>query len=383
MQTRRPVLASVLHLFRSLLAAPPGDAAARRRRTAAAAVLLAAASLAAVDQIFDLVQRKLIYHPQHSGFERKYAAELLTRTRKDLAGLSYEVVDMEYVVPSWFASLGLGGGLRQRAYLLMPSRADAGVRDCKRLWMVQGGNAMWSPDWLPFVTGILRQGGAQQGLCFLLLDYPGYRDNEGTPSAGSALCSGVAAVGAAVKQLAERGTFPAALGFWGHSLGCAASAQLAARLACSPPCWLLDDPSRKLRLSQPMRLVLSAPFTSIPDVGRALLVGNVRGAGPFIALAEATSRHRWDNVHSIRALAVAASRGQVPAVVHIVHGTKDEIVPVHMGRSLHRLCEAIGLHGCTFTERPGASHNDVLEEAFGEYTRLVLAVDEDRRPARM
>jgi len=122
--------------------------------------------------------------------------------------------------------------------------------------------------------------------------------------------------------------------------------------------------------------VLSAPFTSIPSMGLAIF-GGLRGAGAVIGTVASTSRHAWDNELSLRSLAKSSEKfGQVPPSVHIVHGTRDEIVPVHMGRALHLLCKELRFGGCSYTERPRAGHNDVLDEAFSELARLILAVED-------
>jgi len=228
---------------------------------------------------------------------------------------------------------------------------------------------MCSTDWLPFVLTLLQQPRCGGAHAFLLLDYPGYGDNEGQPCAGLALRSAEAGVCAALEVLGARRCTPEALGFLGHSLGCAAVLQLAAGLSSQRPCWL-----RGTRLAR--RIVLSAPFTSIPNMGLALF-GGLRGAGAVIATVASTSRHTWDNELSLRSLAKSSEKfGQVPPSVHIVHGTRDEIVPVHMGRALHLLCKELRFGACSFTERPRAGHNDVLDEAFSELARLILAVED-------
>ena len=87
-------------------------------------------------------------------------------------------------------------------------------------------------------------------------------------------------------------------------------------------------------------LVLISPYTSMVDMGRRL-------AGPAAPFAVPD---RYDNLGKL-------PRVQCPVV--ILHGTRDEVIPVTMGRTL-----ATAAPGITFVEVPEASHNDFpgLEE---------------------
>lgn len=82
---------------------------------------------------------------------------------------------------------------------------------------------------------------------------------------------------------------------------------------------------------------------------------------PLRALLAAIVPHCWDNVGAVRGAAKAGWR------LAIVHGTKDNIVPVDMGR---RLCLLAG-PPAEFLEVPSASHNDVVLVALPEYARVM------------
>lgn len=366
--------------------AAAGDFAARcrsvalGRRAAAFSVAVTAAVVVAADQFADAVQRLLIYHPPKDEVDIVRAKQQVQHARLALPKQGYQVQELDYSVPqvSWFPA----SRLKQRGFLIMPAAA-AEPQSIAKLWVIFGGNAMVATDWLTFVEALIRARGAavgatggtarQQLPAFLLLDYPGYGANEGQPCAGLALRASEAGVQAALEALRGGADASApetaavscqALAYLGHSLGAAAAAQLAARLAAKRPSWLGST-------SPVSRLVLSAPFTSIPRLGEQLL-GAITGANVVIALASTVSRHQWDNERSLRALAGANRPGDAPPEVTILHGELDEIVPVAMGRKLHGLCLDAGLRGSTLIERSQAGHNDILDEAFPDYARLVL-----------
>jgi pimeloyl-ACP methyl ester carboxylesterase len=87
-------------------------------------------------------------------------------------------------------------------------------------------------------------------------------------------------------------------------------------------------------------LVLISPYASMVDMGKQI-------AGPAANL---MVPDRYDNLSKLP---------QVAAPVVILHGTRDEVVPVTMGRAL-----AAAVPSAVFVEIPAASHNDFpgLEE---------------------
>jgi pimeloyl-ACP methyl ester carboxylesterase len=112
----------------------------------------------------------------------------------------------------------------------------------------------------------------------------------------------------------EAGVQPERLILMGRSLGSGVATELAVRHDCA-------------------LLVLISPYTSMVDMGRIV-------AGPVARLAVPD---RYDNLAKI-------TRVQCPAV--ILHGTRDGVIPVRMGRALAAAA------GIALVEVPGASHND-------------------------
>uniref|UniRef100_A0A7S2M017 Peptidase S9 prolyl oligopeptidase catalytic domain-containing protein n=1 Tax=Zooxanthella nutricula TaxID=1333877 RepID=A0A7S2M017_9DINO len=144
-------------------------------------------------------------------------------------------------------------------------------------------------------------------------------------------------------------------------MGCAAATQLAARLTSRRPAWLGGTVPAA-------RLVLSAPFTSMKDMGQVLF-GEVPGASFVLAAVARMSRHNWDNASNLQRLAFATA--DRPLSVTILHGRMDEIVPVQMGRQLFSMCKGLGLD-CRWVERAAAGHNDILDEAFAEFAQAII-----------
>ncbi len=146
-----------------------------------------------------------------------------------------------------------------------------------------------------------------------LLDYRGYGRSEGSPDEAGTYED----ARAAYRWLAARGTSPERLVLFGESLGSAVATQLATVVA-----------SRAL--------VLESPFTSVPDMARAVY--------PFLPLWPFV-RTRYDTLSKIGAL-------RVPLL--ILHGERDEVVPFAQGR---RVFEAAPEPKRFYAIR-GAGHND-------------------------
>jgi len=146
-----------------------------------------------------------------------------------------------------------------------------------------------------------------------LLDYRGYGRSEGSPDEAGTYED----ARAAYRWLAARGTSPERLVLFGESLGSAVATQLATEVA-----------SRAL--------VLESPFTSVPDMARAVY--------PFLPLWPFV-RTRYDTLSKIEAL-------RVPLL--ILHGERDEVVPFAQGR---RVFEAAPEPKRFYAIR-GAGHND-------------------------
>ncbi len=189
----------------------------------------------------------------------------------------------------------------------------------ERLWMLFGGNGMVALDWQDFLRG------ADPASGFLLVDYPGYGASTGLCSPATIRdASDGAAVALAAHLHLDDASLRARLGVVGHSLGCAAALQFAARHPLQ-------------------RAVLIAPFTSMLAMAR-LHVG-----WPLCEVLV----HRFDN----RARLAEVFAAGAPAVT-ILHGDQDEVIPVAMARALAAEFPAI-----TYIELPGGTHNGIMGSA--------------------
>jgi fermentation-respiration switch protein FrsA (DUF1100 family) len=75
-------------------------------------------------------------------------------------------------------------------------------------------------------------------------------------------------------------------------------------------------------------------------------------------------RHRFDNVVPLKTI---LSQDEIPEI-WIIHGEKDDIVPLKMGRSLAQL----DMGRIKFLEIPGASHNDIFQTPLPHCLRSAL-----------
>jgi uncharacterized protein len=201
----------------------------------------------------------------------------------------------------------------QRAFL------QGELKSPRNLWIVCGGNGTVALDWSEWI-----ETHAPRGDAWLLVDFPGYGNCEGSPSPGRIRESLRAAVPLASEAIGwSRGPDPARLRFFGHSLGGAA-------------CLIA---ATEFRIQ---RGVLLAPFTSTMDMCH-VVTGLPLG---FLVT------HRFDNEAR---LAELSARGSGEVI--ILHGTDDEVIPVAMSRKLaagHK--DVIRL-----VEIPGARHNTIQD----------------------
>lgn len=238
-------------------------------------------------------QSKLIYFP------RPYAAGVTQQWARETGGRSVE----------FQTSQG-----RQRAFL------QGNLESPRNLWIVCGGNATLALDWSGWLAGH-----APREDAWLMVDFPGYGDCQGSPNPQRIRETFRAGLPAAFQQLGwPREPDPARLRFFGHSLGGA---------AC-----LIAATDYHIQ-----RGVLVAPFTSTMDMAR-VLTGLPVG---FLV------RHRFDNKAR---LADLAARG--PGKVVILHGSHDEIIPIAMSRELARKYSGL----VALTEIPGGDHNGIASQ---------------------
>jgi len=154
---------------------------------------------------------------------------------------------------------------------------------------------------------------AELGFPYLAVDYPGYGRSGGKASE-------TALVDSAVMALEwMRQTYPGRpLVVAGWSLGAAVAMQAAVRVDVD-------------------RLVVMSPWTSLEEIGRTHFPGWL--VGMFVS-------------ESYDSLGVAP-KVTVPALV--VHGTRDEIIPIAHGRRI-----AASLPDARWVEVDGAGHTDLL-----------------------
>ncbi len=258
--------------------------------------------------ILFLVQRFLIYHP------RQYAVAPHALLREHLAAGTAHILEFDV------------DGKKQLAYLFLneasPPSAPFGV--------FFGGNGSLALDWLDLVEVVLP---CTRGI--LLVEYPGYGNNEGRPTRKAIGAVSVMAFEKAAHQVGVAPESLASCSFvMGISLGCAAALEFATGYPVP-------------------RAVLLAPFTSLLDMAR-------RVVGWPLCL---TLLDRFDNVAALRRII----RARPDFHVLLFHGDADDVVPVTMSREL----KALFPEQVTYTEIPGADHVTVLDLAFPEIRKWV------------
>ena len=150
------------------------------------------------------------------------------------------------------------------------------------------------------------------GVDIVLVDYRGYGLSEGTPEETGLYVDGLAIYDATIR----RGFDPERLLLFGRSLGAAVAVEVA-----------LNRPAAGL--------VLETPFRSVRAMARSMY--------PFVP--SFLIRTRLDNEGKI-------SQIRMPKL--ILHGDRDNLVPISHGRTLFELA----LPPKRFFAIPGASHND-------------------------
>lgn len=244
-----------------------------------------------------LFQHQLIYHPRKD--RPTYREKLPTHT-----------VELKYQTSQ---------GRQQCFYV--PQR-DSTLQMPARIWVMFPGNASLALDWLEFLA--VAPDGSD---AFLLIDYPGYGECEGSASPESTQESAEHAVVALAGALnMGRETLDKRLNVVGLSIGCATALKFAVRHPIE-------------------HAVLIAPFTTLREESRRMV------GFPLCYLL----LHNYDNRTR---LAELASR-QSPPTVTIFHGSADSTIPPAMGRELAALFPKM----IDFHEVPGADHNSILSVA--------------------
>jgi len=215
---------------------------------------------------------------------------------------------------------------RQRAFL------QGNLKGPRNLWIFCGGNGTLALDWSEWL-----EAHAPPGDAWLLVDFPGYGDCEGSPTPGRIRESLGVVVPRAVQEIGWKHADPARLRFFGHSLGGAACLLAASDF-------------------QIQRGVLLAPFTSTMDMGHhttGLPVG-------FLV---------WHRFNNEARLAEISAHGTGKVI--ILHGTEDESIPVWMGRRLAERHKDIVL----LREIPGGRHNTFQKTHSNEVATALREVE--------
>ncbi|MDF1752292.1 MAG: alpha/beta fold hydrolase [Verrucomicrobiales bacterium] len=188
-----------------------------------------------------------------------------------------------------------------------------------RIWLLFGGNASVALDWLPLISFAPESRDA-----YLLFDYPGYGESEGRPERKLIQrCVDELARTLCLRYQIETSDIGNRFFVMGHSLGCAVALETAAR--------------HRIKKG-----ILISPFTSVQHMGEMMV-------GKFL------SRFAADKFDNIRSLQRISQSGH-DACFDIIHGDRDEIIPLEMAQRLHQQ----SLDQTRLWEIPNANHNDII-----------------------
>jgi fermentation-respiration switch protein FrsA (DUF1100 family) len=195
--------------------------------------------------------------------------------------------------------------------------------------------ATWS---LPWAREVARRTGAN----VLVAEYRGYAGLSGRPTYAGSKLDARAAYEYARKTL---GATPERTVIYGHSLGSAIGVELADEI-------------------KPRALLLEAPFTSARAMATRL------GVPGILPLWRAISRVHYDTRTHVAEL-------DVP--VWVVHGDRDMVTPVQMGREVFQAARRKG----ELLILEGVGHNDVVEsgaERYWDWLARGMGAEREERP---
>lgn len=247
-------------------------------------------------------QRKLIYYP------RKYDASYIARLPKNIIKIPYSTIDgrqMAFYVP-----------LSEN-----PNKPPAS------LWVLFGGNAMRALDWLDVIEKF-----PKADIGFLLIEYPGYGECEGSPTEkGIAISSEDAFTACANYFKIEKNMLENNINVLSFSIG--------------------SGPGLRFAVNHPVkRVILAAPFTSLSDMAETGI--------PFGCILKYLLIEKYDNRDRLTELANRST----PPVIDIFHGEADNIIPFRMGKELADSYPKM----ITFHQIKGSDHNWLLEIITGQ-----------------
>lgn len=189
--------------------------------------------------------------------------------------------------------------------------------------------AVWQIDWA-------REASRRTGVAVMLAEYRGYMGLEGKPSYAGSQQDAAAAYRHAVDSL---GVPAGRIAIFGHSMGSAIGAELAAR-------------------HPPAALLLQSPFTSARDMARRIV-----GYRPPGMVWSVISRLHFDT---------GAKVARLSAPVSVAHGGRDLLIPQAMGEQVYAAARIKG----QWLLVPEAAHNDVSirgGEAYWSWMKNALA----------
>lgn len=201
-------------------------------------------------------------------------------------------------------------GQKLFGYLIRP---EGGERGFLLAFHGNADLAAWQLDWAGQVA-------RRVSFAVLLAEYRGYGGASGKPTYSNTAMDADAAYNALRNQL---NVSPDRIAFFGHSLGSAVAAELAAR-------------------HLPCALLLQSPFTSARDMAR------ISAARPLTYLWRFASRIHFDTLRVVENL---------DCPVSVVHGSGDLIIPTRMGKAVfaaaHKKAELLIVDG--------AGHNNLVK----------------------
>jgi uncharacterized protein len=207
---------------------------------------------------------------------------------------------------------------RQTAFYIPPRNSG---RSPVRLWIAFCGNGSLALDWTAILAGNPNSHDA-----FLLVDYPGYGKCQGYATIASMRLSSDAALKTLTKRLAlSEEEMESRLCTIGHSLGSAVAIDFGAR-------------------HHVQRVLAIAPFTTLREEAARIITSPLS--------------HLLIESYDNRAGIAEIRKRNPEAKIAIFHGTKDEVIPVRMGRELAQKFPFID-----FFPVEGATHVSVLSEA--------------------
>jgi fermentation-respiration switch protein FrsA (DUF1100 family) len=274
-----------------------------------AVTIVAALVVAALILALWWQQERIVFQPTGPPFPAAVGAEHVTYQAEDGQPLFAFVVGDR-------GESGDGGDNRD---------GDAAEPERRKVVIAFHGNADLAAWLVPWAETVAQR----SGWIVVLPEYRGYAGLPGAPSVLGAQRDARAAAAFVRRRFGA----DARVALFGHSLGSAIAAELAAESAAE---------------IRPAALILEAPFTSAREMARIVVVRPIEWVWGII------SRVHYDTVACV-------ARLEVP--VSVAHGDRDLVVPVRMGQ---RVFAAARLKGATLIAR-GAGHCDVAERAGEAY----------------